>query len=508
MNYTLRDYQEKGKELLREKIRQGYSRIIFWAMTGAGKGLSMSDLANSISKNGKRVLVIMRRRELILQTKRNFEKYNDLKCSVIMGNVKHDPTNPIQICSIDTIRNRIKQDEYGFLSEFEFVIVDECHDTTSPSYDKFFEFMGDKTFIGFTATPYTIGGKPLAFWQTYVKPISAAELRDRGFLVPARVYVPNRIDTKGIKKIGGEFSAKQLFGLVSDLKIVGDIVETWKKYGDNRPTVLFAVNKAHAQLMAHAFNESGIPATFRDESHSSDERESAIQQLKNGSIKILCNVNIFSTGVDIPEIGTLIMARPTMSLVLYIQQCGRGLRTNDLYNDCIILDHAGNSIERFGLPFDEHEANIGDEKNSKKGSNDVEPRFTVKECPDCFAVLERSAKSCVYCGTTITINERDINHESGELVEYNAKQFAFERMKRRLNQLSAIGTAKGWKPNAKYFKMHKEFGDSIFKFQTELGLPKWLKSIIEKQKNEQIQGAPKSIERIKIGNPKGIRFDD
>ena len=140
MNYTLRDYQELGKNQLREKISQGYKKIILWAMTGAGKGLWMSDLAASLVKNNKKVLVIMRRRNLIRQTKKNFLKYNNLSCSIIMGQARPNPENPIQICSIDTIRNRIKNEKYNFLKDFDFVIVDEAHDTTSPSYDKFFNF--------------------------------------------------------------------------------------------------------------------------------------------------------------------------------------------------------------------------------------------------------------------------------------------------------------------------------------------------------------------------------
>jgi len=483
MNYTLRDYQSDGKDQLRQKIIEGFKKIIWWGMTGSGKGLSMPDLTKSLIDNGKKVLVIMRRTDLIVQTNENFIKYNGIHASIIQGTRKIDPCNPVQICSIDTIRNRIKKDNYNFLKEYDYVLVDEAHDTTSPSYDKFFTFMGDKFYIGFTATPYTIGGKPLAFWETYVKPIEAHELRDRGYLSPARVYVPAKIDTKGIKKFSGEFNNHELFKVVSDLKIVGDIVETWKKLGDNRPTVLFAVNKAHAQLMSHAFNEAGIPSTFRDESHSPSERMQAKKDLISGKIKILCNVMIFSTGWDCEEIGTLIMARPTMSLVLYIQQCGRGLRVNKQYDDCIILDHAGNSIERFGLPYDEHEANIGDGKEKgKNNSGDLDPKFTIKECPDCSAVLERSAKSCIYCGADVTASIREVEHDEGELVEYSAKKFAFERMKRRLDQLTSIGIAKGWKPNAKFFKMHKEFGDAIYKYELELGLPSWLKRMIEKGK--------------------------
>ena len=479
----LRPYQNKAKELLRDKIKRGCKRIIYWAQTGAGKGLAMSDITNGAIGNGKKVLVVMRRRELIFQTYKNFLSYHQIRSSILMANDKRfDKTNHVQICSIDTISRRL--DKLDFLKSFDVVLIDECHDTTSPTYVKLFDFLGEKFFIGFTATPFAVGGKPLIFWETYIKSMEAHELRDQGFLVDARLFAPKKIDVSNVKKVAGDYKNDELFDVVKDLKVVGDIVRTWKIYGQGRPTILFAVNKAHAQLMAHAFNNDGIRSIYCDESHTSEERANAINDLKTGNIKILCNVNIFSTGIDVPSIGCLILARPTMSEILYIQQVGRGLRPYKNKEDCIVLDHANNS-ERHGLPFDMRTACLTHDDIKKKKKEDEEKPTFVRTCMSCFAVVSPQFRVCPYCSAELLKSTREIEHEDGELIEVNKRSFNYERFRRGLTTLEGQAIVKNWKPNAKFFKLHKRFGDGIFEFEKELGLPKWLKRMIEENRAQE-----------------------
>lgn len=494
MKYELRDYQVKGYNQLIEKIKQGNKKIIYWAATGAGKGLCMPHLVNSALLKNKKVLTVMRRRELIFQTDKNYQNYYGIKSGIIMGNEKgFNKSLNSQICSIDTIRSRLNKLE--FLKEFDLIIIDECHDTTSPTYQKFFEFMGDKIFIGFTATPFRTGNKPLDFWETYVQPIKPFELKDQGFLVPFRVFAPKLMDLTGIKKLStGDYNNKQLFAMVSESKIVGDIVETYKKYG-RPPAVLFGVNKAHSALMAHAFREANISATHIDESHNSDERQKAVHDLENGTISILTNVNIFSTGINIPSIKTIILARPTTSEILYVQQVGRGSRTYPGKEYCIVLDHAGNSINRFGLPYDERDAELG--SGTTKKSSEKSKQIS-KQCKECFAILEMSFSVCPYCDAPLK-TEREIKLESGELTEITETppHVEFQKYKTELSRLNAVGLQRNWKPNAKYFILYERFGDSIMKFEKELGIPSWIPKLA-KNKNGEISTASGKVATNKV----------
>ncbi len=401
-----------------------------------------------------------------------------------MGNEKgFDKTNPSQICSIDTIRARLNKLE--FLKEYDLIIVDEAHDTTSPTYNKFFDFMGDKIYVGFTATPFKTGNKSLSFWDCFIKPIEPTELRDRGYLTDARVFAPEKMDLSGIKKVStGDYNNKQLFAMASQTRVVGNIVETYKKYG-RAPAVLFGVNKAHSALMAHAFNSAGISATHIDEEHNSQERKKAVDDLKSGAISVLCNVNIFSTGIDIPSIRTIILARPTTSEILYVQQVGRGLRPYPGKEYCIILDHAGNSVDRHGLPYDPREAELSDAPVKKSEST----KRICKTCSECFAILEISFSVCPYCDAELK-KERQINFESGELKEIHETppSVRFNKYKTELAKLNSIGMIKGWKPNAKYFILYERFGDDVMEFQKELGIPEWVPKLAKKNKeNGEIQ---------------------
>jgi len=508
---TLRPYQEKGVQLLRNSFARGNSKVIFYLATGGGKTATFTQISHSIFKNGLKVLIVIRRRELIFQTQKSIEKFTGHKASIIMGNSKgFDPSNDMQICSIDTITRRMDKPEYQFLLDYDYVIVDECHDATSPKYRNFLEMFPEKKWIGFTATPFNTGNKYLEEWEDVIKPIETADLRDQGFLVKDIVYAPAKIDVTGIKTRAGDYDQKSLAEKASESKVIGDIVETWKKYGENRATILFAVNKEHARICAEAFRQAGIPAVAQDESHSTEERQNAIEQLKSGHIKILCNVNIFSTGVDIPQAACGIFARPTKSEILYVQQVGRVLRPykkcgrcgadcgaeqtcfrcgsdhfENIKEDAIILDHANNS-ERFGLAFDPRPARIRPVKKKKK-VDPIEDMPKTKTCSACFAVFSMNELSCPYCGHTNEVKKRMIEHEEGELKRITANTLNISRFKKTLDKYKQKELRYNLKPAFKFFKLYEEHGEMIFDYSKELELPKWLKGVIAKQRVEQLK---------------------
>lgn len=443
----------------------------------------------------------MRRRDLIFQTRDNFKRYRNISASIIMGKEKgYDPSNSVQICSIDTIRNKIKKEEYQYLSQFDVIIIDECHDTTSPSYDKLFNFLGDKIYIGFTATPFSVGNKPLLFWEKAIKPINPSELRDKGFLVPDRFFRPGKIDTTGIKKVNGDYSASELFEVVSDLKIVGDAIDAYKKHGKHKPFIGFCVNKAHSKLMAHAFNDAGIPCIHIDESHSKTERENAKKDLESGKIKGVFNVNIFSTGWDCPMVEVMIGLRPTLSEILALQQWGRVLRLFPGKECAIILDHADN-CSRFGFPYDDNRmACLTDFAYDFKKKEERKDELKVKDCPECDATIESHLKECPYCNFVFTVQDRDINHEDGQLVEVNQSEKVIVdkrliKIEYHFNILLDKQKKNGWKSTAKYFLLYDKFGSEIFSYMDELQIPKWIEGAIKKNN---------SIKRC--GNCKHFRY--
>lgn len=518
IKYNLRDYQQKAKDEVYEKIRAGKRRILVWAPTGSGKGLMMSDFINDAASVSASTMTIMRRRELIFQTQKNYQKYHNHDVSIIMGNDKgYKHGNQNQICSIDTIRTRRLMDNYQYLVKSKVKLVDECHDTNSPTYQRTFEWLGDDGFyIGFTATPFTVGGKPLDFWDDYVQPITPAEMRDRGWLVPDLHYAPEaKINVAGLAIEQGDFKEKDLFSRASDSVLVGDIVATWIKLGENRPTIMFCVNKEHSMLMTAAFNVRGIPAIHVDESTTSAERAAAIDGLKAGKYKILSNIETMTTGVDCPAISCIIMARSTWSEVLYVQSLGRGLRPFKICADCkfeyggehacircgstlksfekkncIILDHATNA-ERHGFAYDPRKAKLKrlmglDELKKYTGAKSRVVENPVTRCETCF-IYVKPGQPCFGCNEIKKSIELP-KTEGGDLkliTDDLARKLRLNQMLSQYEFLKRRATIQNWGEGKVWFVLYRSVGDVLLQFKSDLGIPEWVVNKIWEQQQKE-----------------------
>lgn len=533
MAFNLRDYQQKGKDQISHQFALGHNRVMLWAQTGAGKGLWMADFVRESTEKGLRVLSVMRRREIIFQTINNYKKYFQIQSNPIMGNLKNNNQHLSTVASIDTLRNRIKNPKYNYLKDVDVVIIDECHDLTSSTYkrliwflegydleefdEKLFEKEKDnfkKIYIGLTATPFRVGKRTHTFWQVVVKPIEAHELRDRGFLTHVKVYAPKKIDVTGVRVTGDDYNQKELFERVSKLQVVGDVIETYKQYGQGKAAIMFCVNQAHSKIMAQAFNEAGIPAVHCDADHSKEQRDAAVAGLKSGKYKILSNCNIFSTGFDAPFVEVLIGGRPSDSENLTLQQWGRVLRPYKVCGNCgteyggddscyrcgssitdyvkshaIILDHANNT-NRWGLPYDVRQPELEPIDRVRKGGGGG---TGVKTCPVCFAVVPNTDRLCV-CGHDFVESSQqkgfeEVQNVAGELHEVNEqflKEQLFQKIKQRYNAYKRLEMLRHWGPNSKFYKLHEEFGDDLFKFSSEFGIPVKVKNQL--RKNELYDG--------------------
>lgn len=521
--YKLRDYQAIGKDDLYDKIRAGKRNIIEWIPTGGGKGLMMSDLVNDVASKGMATMTVMRRRDLIFQTRDNYNKYHNHKPSIIMGNSKgYEHGNPHQVCSIDTIRTRMLMDQYQYLAKSRLFIIDECHDSNSPTYQAMFSWIKninpDAIFVGFTATPFTVGGKPLDFWQDYVQPIKPIDMRDRGWLVPDLHFAPEtKINTAGLKLEQGDYKEKDLFDRAKDSVLIGDIVSTWLKYGEQRPTIMFCVNKEHSMMMTAAFNMRGIPAIHVDEKTTQDERKAAVQGLKTGKYKVVCCIETLTTGVDAPWVSCLIWGRPTWSEVLYCQGNGRGLRPYKVCADCgfeyggedacircgstlrtfekrncIILDHAANA-ERHGFVYDDRRARLkalmGEEeqKRYKKGGN-VSSGGSITMCEKCF-VYTKPGMPCPKCLSVKKCIELP-KMEAGELKlidEALAQKLRLNQLLSQYEYLRRRAEIQHRPVSSVYFTLYNQHGDLIFQepYKSTLGVPDWVEQEIFKRNQEK-----------------------
>jgi len=141
------------------------------------------------------------------------------------------------------------------------------------------------------------------------------------------------------------------------------------------------------------------------------ERADAMRRFRSGELRVICNCELFGEGLDVPSVDSVFLLRPTASLGLYLQQCGRGLRTDPGKVAVRIFDHVGN-YTRHGLPDDAREWTL--DGIVKAPGERLQP---IKRCAACFAVASAARKVCPYCQAAYPVKERKVVQVAGELAE-------------------------------------------------------------------------------------------
>jgi superfamily II DNA or RNA helicase len=264
--------------------------------------------------------------------------------------------------------------------------------------------------LGVTATPCRLDGKGLKqAFDVLVEGPNIKTLIDLNFLVNPKTYASQN-DFSKIKTTAGDYDKKDIYEAFNKPSITGSAIESWRKYAEDLPTVVFCINIKHAEDIAGLFSMVGHTAEVVHGGLDKTERAERLNRLKTGETKIITSVDIISEGTDIPAVGCIIMMRPTKSLALYLQQAGRGLRTIEGKNNCIILDHAGNCF-RHGLVTDLREWELTDTK-----IKEAKKTFTIRQCKKCYAVFGVLADKCPECGAEVEKQPKEMKKIAGELV--------------------------------------------------------------------------------------------
>lgn len=365
----LRDYQQDMYDKIKEalKTHKGVCGVL---PCRSGKSWIMKKIVESACLKGSKVLILAHRRLLLSQH------------SKIIQNARLE--------SVFTEVNHLG--EHG---KVDLIIIDEAHISGAESYKKVCEFYNCKRIL-FTATAKRLDNKPLSLAEVIINGISGDELIERGYVSKYELYAPKLdIDLKKVEMSGSDFNNEQLGEVMLDRKIYGDIIKYYHKLAEGKQSIAYCTNIKHSLSIRDLFNDNGIPAVHMDASTPEKEREKIMSDFKEGKYKILCNCNLISEGITVPECECCLLLRPTQSETLYIQQACRCLTPRE-GKTAIIIDFVGNCYAH-GTPTEKREYTL-DEKQIRIKNPSREPEVTARECSNCLRVYRGTDPICPYCG--------------------------------------------------------------------------------------------------------------
>jgi superfamily II DNA or RNA helicase len=468
----LRDYQKNLVDAINQRWDSGDRRVLAQLPTGGGKTQCFSAIARQFLEKGEGVLVLAHRKELITQARDKLEAISGLPCGVIKAGFPVQEFLPVQVASVQSLVRRKRFPDAGL------IIIDEAHHACAQSYVSIMDAYPKDKILGVTATPCRSDGQGFKYlFDSLVTGASASDLIKDGYLSKFRVFrSATKINTKGIRKVGGDYNQSQLEDAAR--KVIGEIVPTWQKFAIGKSTIVFAVSVEHSREIVQSFQNAGIPAEHIDGETPDDQRDEILKRFRQKETLILSNVNIATEGTDIPGIEAVQCLRPTMSVILHLQMLGRGLRPSPGKDYCVIIDHTDN-WSKHGLPDDDREWSL--EPMSLRAS-----RFT-QCCPSCEHIFrplsheQKPAKQVVDAlGSVKNIMRatcpsclESFQWEQGEGGEENGGSLVLEKEegeikeldltlipehKKLVDDLIAIAQSKGYKPAWAYHALIEKYG--------------------------------------------------
>lgn len=458
--FILRDYQKNFIKDIHSQFCAGYKAVCGQSPTGSGKTVIFSYIANGAISQGSKVVILVHRQELILQTSLALAKFQIpnaiiAPASVIkssaqiqyreLGRNYIDLNSPCVVASVQTLGRRLDE----FTNYFDFIITDECHHAVAGQWRNVTDRNPNAFLLGLTATPERLDGKGLGIesggvYEKLVLGPSVKSLIERGYLSQPRVFAPPiNFDDSALRTIAGDYDVKQMSEMLDQPQIIGDCVRHYSKICPNMPAIAFCSTIEHARHTAEQFCNAGFNFKCIDGTMSDFDRRDAIEGLGSGRYDGLTSCNIISEGTDIPVVGCAIFLRKTKSLSLYLQQAGRVLRPYSGKEYSIILDHVRN-VENHGFPEDERDWSLEGRRKQKRDEDEI----FIRTCPQCYACYKSSLRACPVCGfgaENAIKSQREIEFIDAELVEIQKAQKERERKEANaFNKLLELGKKRGY----------------------------------------------------------------
>lgn len=345
----LRDYQQEAIDNLKKMREDGKTIALLYHATGVGKTITAATDAKAV---GGRTLFLVNALKLASQAKETFAK---VWPEATLGEYTGSQKDMTQTVIFATVQSISKDLEKFSPTDFDYLIVDECHHAAANTYQKIFTYFHPKFILGLTATPERSDGEDmLELFQNVAHKMGLKTAVERGVLVPIRcIRVKTDIDLTDVRINGIKYNSQDLESKLFIPERNQLIVDTYLKYVNGKKTVIFCASVDHAAEIAKLLRDNGVKAEAVSGRDRVEVREKILKDYETGSTNVLCACDLLNEGWDSPHTTVLFMARPTMSKTIYLQQLGRGTRRCPGKEDLLVVDFVDNA-NMFNMPYSLH----------------------------------------------------------------------------------------------------------------------------------------------------------
>ena len=440
MSFLLRDYQKGLITDIIESMKRGNRKIMVQSPPRSGKTVVMAYIAKNATDKNKKVLFFSHRKEINEQVIATFER----------GGVNLDNV------TIGTVGSLVKK--LDKLPKFDVILVDEAHHIKAKQYQTILTYFKDATQLFFTGTPIRLDGAGFHdLAEDLVKGKSVKWLQENGNIAPFKYYAPSLIDTTNLKKRGGEFTKKSVDDTMKRV-IYGDVIRHYEKLAKGKQAIVYTHSVEASESVSNAFNEHGYSSIAISGKTPPEARERAMRAFRDGKLTIMVNCELFTEGIDLPNVDVCIMLRPTQSLSLYLQFAMRALNPRE-GKTAIIIDHVGN-VDRHGLPNDDREWSLSGVSKQKQKAKLGEP--ITRTCDECYATFWSAERICPLCGHENQPTKEEIEilreielEERRQAINDKVETFVTSDQCQTIAELQAFAKQHGYKPGWVFIQQKK-----------------------------------------------------
>ena len=405
----LRPQQQKAMDDLADWLGKHRSEHpIINMCVGAGKSVIIAQICKDFIAEHPSCRIVMAVASRIL-VQQNVERlksvWPEAPIGICSGSLGKDMQSQIVFGTIQTMSNYTRE-----LGQVDILLVDECHNINTKNAGTYRKFIADLQgygspalcVIGLTGTPFRGNGVWLtaekdALFQGIAATVSMDDLLGVGYLAPLVVDSDTpqmTCDLSQISITNSDYSIGELDIAMADLELVRATITDLVPRGSGRKKwLVFCCGIGHAKIVTQELNAAGISASLITGQTPTKESDQLMRDYRAGKIRALVNVNVLTTGVDVPEIDLIALLRPTKSHVLYVQIAGRGMRIADGKDDCLWLDYTPTTGEKGPV-------------NKIKGRAAIQKakgEAPFKICPECGNRNAPKATECADCGCQLEI---------------------------------------------------------------------------------------------------------